>query len=347
MPINPQRAAKHDRGFALLITITLLAFLVLLLVSLASLTRVETQVAANNQQLAQARQNALMAMNVALGRLQQLAGPDQRVTGTADLVAGVNVAKQKWTGVWKWDSTAPTTPAWLVSTASTATSTGNANATSALPATGTVTLVGAGSTDITVAGNEVKVEKQSISSDGMPGFSGPQTVGNFAYWVGDEGVKANVSLIDPWESPTTALKAATGTDDATAAIFRFTGTQRTGVEGVGKNAVDVRVGTAYPATDSFFKASLSKVFSPGQLAMANPAASADLTSAAKSRFHDLTASSVSVMTNVVDGGLKKDLTAWLSLPASTTYPCADHSTGRGSAHLTTNNRTGCAACGTT
>jgi hypothetical protein len=76
------------RGFALLITITLLSFLVLLLVSLATLTRVETQVASNSQQLAQARQNALMALNIALGQLQKYAGPDRRTTGTADLAAG-------------------------------------------------------------------------------------------------------------------------------------------------------------------------------------------------------------------------------------------------------------------
>ncbi len=79
-----------QRGFALLITITLLAFLVLLLVSLASLTRVETQVASNSQQVAQARQNALMALNIALGQLQKYAGPDQRITGTADLAAGTS-----------------------------------------------------------------------------------------------------------------------------------------------------------------------------------------------------------------------------------------------------------------
>lgn len=330
MPPSLQRTTRRDRGFALLITITLLAFLVLLLVSLASLTRVETQVAANSQQLAQARQNALTAMNIALGRLQQLAGPDQRITGTADLVAGVNVSKQKWTGVWKWDTAAPSTPAWLVSTATTSAATGNAGATSALPATGTVTLVGAGSTDITVAGNEVKVETQSISSDAVPGFSGPQTVGNFAYWVGDEGVKAKVSLSDPWESPTAATKNATGVNDATAALFRFAGTSRTGVEGVGKNADDDRVGGAYPfdpttnpAAYQAFKANLPKVLSPGQLAMANPPGAAALAGAAKSRFHDLTASSVSVMTNVVDGGLKKDLTAWLSKPDGPANPPRD------------------------
>ena len=49
-----------QRGFALIITIILMAFLVLLMVSMASLTRVETQVAANSQQAAAARENALL-----------------------------------------------------------------------------------------------------------------------------------------------------------------------------------------------------------------------------------------------------------------------------------------------
>ncbi|HSH93512.1 MAG TPA: hypothetical protein VK968_05160, partial [Roseimicrobium sp.] len=95
--IDRPSGRRHDRtgqrGFALLITITLLAFLVLLLVSLASLTRVETQVAGNNQQLAQARQNALMALNIALGQLQKATGPDQRVTATADLAGNTNGAR--------------------------------------------------------------------------------------------------------------------------------------------------------------------------------------------------------------------------------------------------------------
>lgn len=86
MSARPQASRK---GFALLITITLLAFLVLLLVSLASLTRVETQVASNNQQLAQARQNALMALNIALGELQKYTGPDQRTTVRSDIDAAL------------------------------------------------------------------------------------------------------------------------------------------------------------------------------------------------------------------------------------------------------------------
>ena len=78
---TPDSQPKAKRGFALLITITLLAFLVVLLVGLAAYTRVETAVAGNTQRQAQARQNALMALNVALGELQKYAGPDQRVAG--------------------------------------------------------------------------------------------------------------------------------------------------------------------------------------------------------------------------------------------------------------------------
>ncbi|HEY9249193.1 MAG TPA: hypothetical protein VIO38_08680, partial [Rariglobus sp.] len=324
-------SVRPRAGFALIITVTLLAFLVLLLVSLASLTRVETQVASNNQQLAQARQNALLALNVALGRLQQLAGPDQRVTGTADLVAGRDDSKKNWTGVWRWDSSSPANPAWLVSTAAPASATGNAAVTSALPASGTVNLVSDGSTDTTVTGNKVTVEKQAISSDSVPGVPGTQTVGNFAYWVGDEGVKAKVSVTDPWETPSAALKTATGVNDATAAIYRFLGTHRTGVEGVGMNALDDRVGTAYPfdpadnpSAYQAFKAGLPNVLSPAQLPLANAAGATSLAGAVKSRFHDLTASSFSVLANVADGGLKKDLTAWLSQPDGAANPPRDN-----------------------
>ena len=89
MPFSPRTHLDRRvdaRGFALLITITLLAFLVLLLVSLASLTRVETQVAANSIQIEQARQNALTGLQIALGQLQKYAGPDQRITVPATTV---------------------------------------------------------------------------------------------------------------------------------------------------------------------------------------------------------------------------------------------------------------------
>ena len=82
MKPTTHRGARR-RGFALIITIVLVAFLVLILVGLATFTRVETQVASNSRELAKARQNALFALNVATGDLQRTAGPDRRVTATA------------------------------------------------------------------------------------------------------------------------------------------------------------------------------------------------------------------------------------------------------------------------
>jgi hypothetical protein len=76
-------ARREDRGFALLVTIVLVSFLVLILVGLATFTRVETQVASNSQQLSLARQNALMGLNIAIGELQESTGPDRRVTAPA------------------------------------------------------------------------------------------------------------------------------------------------------------------------------------------------------------------------------------------------------------------------
>src|SRR3954467_15138871 len=112
----PGRRTPNRKGFALLITITLLAFVIVLLVGLAVYTRVETGIAGNTQRQEQARQNALFALNIALGQLQKYAGPDQRVTATADAFTRVN-ATVHYTGVWSTDpAAAGLTPlTWLVS----------------------------------------------------------------------------------------------------------------------------------------------------------------------------------------------------------------------------------------
>jgi len=305
--VMPRPLPKDCRsGFALLITITLLAFLVLLLVSLASLTRVETQVAANSQQMSKARQNALMALNIALGRLQALAGPDQRITATADLIAGVHDTKRRWTGVWNTTAATPS-PEWLVSTASGTAPTGTTTSiNTALSSTGTVTLVGNNTVDTTVAGNAVAVETQPISTT-APGLSGPQTIGNFAYWVGDEGVKAKVNLTDPGAAPTATAAEKT---------YRFINSQRFGIEGMDSGATGTPLSTNYPANAD----DLPKVLDLKQLSMLSAGGQTALSAAAKNRFHDLTATSLSVLSDVAKGGLKKDLTAWIVDPAAPSNP---------------------------
>ncbi|WP_309383131.1 hypothetical protein [Cerasicoccus frondis] len=90
-------------GFALVIAILLMAMMVLLLISLTTLTRVETELSTQKKQSSIARQNALFALNIAIGQLQKYAGPDQRTTARADMdatLADTTNANGNWIGVY-------------------------------------------------------------------------------------------------------------------------------------------------------------------------------------------------------------------------------------------------------
>ncbi len=208
-PVFNSQCAKPQRpraGFALLVTITLLAFVVLLLVGLATYTRIETAISGNTQKQAQARQHALLALDVALGQLQKHAGPDQRVTATAESFGGVAGAKY-YTGV--WDNENPTAaPVWLAS----GLETGPVNITAAPAAAQRAELIGLKTSGVA---NDVVAALQPITTVGIPGQPTSATIGRYAWWVGDEGVKAAVGLGDrtaavnypPWtESGATDLR---------------------------------------------------------------------------------------------------------------------------------------------
>lgn len=193
-----------NRGFALLLTLTLVSFIVLLLVGLATYTRVETAIAGNSQRQAQARENALFALNVAVGQLQKHAGPDTRATATAEAVTSVNAQKRRYTGVWS-TTDATLEPVWLASGLETGTTPA---VTGAIAAANQAVLVGA-NTDASTAANNVVATLQPINAPGIPGQTGSLTVGRYAWWVGDQGVKAPVAVPDasdtvdyaPYDSP--------------------------------------------------------------------------------------------------------------------------------------------------
>jgi hypothetical protein len=332
----------------LLITVTLLAFLVLLLVSLASLTRVETQVASNSQQLVSARQNALMALNIALGELQKYAGPDQRATARADIqetsaTPPVNGAK-RWTGVWgntanpQADLTSsPKLLQWLVS-GSHNTGFNPVNHVSVLPAsfgqiattavapavkpdlaiTGGLTTSASVSTPLQIAGDDamllvgpatagaqsgaekdyvvaplvdIKVSPASIPGAGTSGSD--VTIGRYAYWVGDEGVKARVNGVDPYVAPTAQMSAAGVTADEDS-LFRLMAPQRLGIEQIPGYA-------SFPVNE----AELRNVLVDEQVGLVDSSLTPEVRQA---RFHDLTTTSESVLADQLHGGLKRDLT---------------------------------------
>ena len=203
--LSSQRAPRprRSRGFALLITLTLLAFVVLLLVGLASYTKIETAVAGNFQKQAQARQNAQLALDVALAQLQKHAGPDTRVTATADSFGGSSSTRH-YAGVWDATASGADPVAWLVS--------GNEinplARTPTAPGASTVELVGRQTTG---TANAVLAPLVALTSVGVPGQAGATaaTIGRYAWWIGDQGVKAPVGLRDstdgvdyaPFDSP--------------------------------------------------------------------------------------------------------------------------------------------------
>ena len=85
-PSRPQvRPVSAQRGFALIVTVTIMILLSLIAVGILSLSTTTLRSSSNSGAVQEARANARIAMNIALGELQRLAGPDQRITATANI----------------------------------------------------------------------------------------------------------------------------------------------------------------------------------------------------------------------------------------------------------------------
>jgi len=81
---------RNPGGFALVVTLALMILLVILALALLSLSTIALRTTAQSQAIQAARGNARLALMLAIGDLQKAAGPDQRVTATADIAAGAD-----------------------------------------------------------------------------------------------------------------------------------------------------------------------------------------------------------------------------------------------------------------
>ncbi|MES2924795.1 MAG: hypothetical protein V4819_24790 [Verrucomicrobiota bacterium] len=276
-------------GFALVVTLSLMILLTVIAVGLLTLSSISLRSSSQTTDMAAARSNARMALMLAIGELQKSAGIDTRVTARADVL---NANNPPVTGVWKsWggddhESTGrPKSPgsdykaqkatrflSWLVSGVDPA-------APTVLPDTAKgsnkATLLG----DLSVGGGASREKLQVHLTPTKVNLSTQQ--GGFAWWVSGENQKAR--LPNPYKPST---------------------------ETAGRWAINAKShSTADPKT--FRMDSL--------LTDATPAAKAitlkqsDLFSAAATLptsqefFHDLSTSSVGLLTNVSTGGWKKDL----------------------------------------
>lgn len=288
MPNHRDSGLQTRRGFALVITVLMLALLVLTLVTLALLVRVETSMAQNHLRQSQAQQNAMFGLRRAIGELQRHAGNDQSIPAPAgvDPLTPLDGTRY-WTGVWERGATEPI---WLVS--------GNEDGGTgfAPTATGaaTIELVGEHSAGAAVAEH---VEVPLIDIESSPG----ELSGRYGWWVGDEGVKARINISDPFEG------SPAGSPEF---FWRHLAPQRVGTEHVARS-VDTG------ANEDFWfnraipdQAAIGRALVPNQSAFTEPTGPDHL--ALANRFHDVTGFSRGLLTNPVAGGLKQDLTPLVS-----------------------------------
>ncbi len=294
-PLKTQRNTSKQ-GFALIIALSLMAFILLLMISLGSMVMVERQVSTATLQQSQARQNARLALDMALGNLQRLAGPDQRATATADILSAENYTATEadthakhWTGVWDSTMTRQTGfLGWLVSSHNNILLSDEADAVN-LPAN-TVTLVGAGT-----LGNLAPADEY-VNVPLMPVSYGPYE-GRLGYWVGDEGVKAKFQGTLPSSDIPSSARAEHD--------FRLN--QRNAVETYGDLSTQA-IGDELSAQASKQPRSVSweDIFIPDTAETILPADNNTL----KAAYFDFTPNSTGLLTNTQHGGWQKDLT-WL------------------------------------
>ena len=179
---------ERDGGFALITALSLMGLILLLLITLYTHLNVEILNSRSEQSIRSARQNTILSLSVAMGNLQKFTGPDRVVSARSDLIKGDDPANASlpdyWTGVWDQNANVKT---WLVS--------GNEGDTPLEwnPLDGGFAL-NAGSSAVLVAeteagkGDEVSVPVQPILRNG-------RDAGSYAFWVGDEGIKAKVNPV--------------------------------------------------------------------------------------------------------------------------------------------------------
>lgn len=279
---TPIDSASSKRGFALVITLSLMILLTITAVGLLTLSSISLRASSQGASASVARANARLAMMLALGDLQKFMGPDQSVSATASAVVA-NAKRPNLTGAWRsWRWTPGSgSPSylekkngfkgWLVSAANPKDSTNFAFGAGAEPAgVNAVPLVGDPTDENALA--SVSGEKVNVGS--------AKQSGKFAWAVFDESTKAAIDLGDPNTVLPEGLEVA-----SRVAPNRY------------------RADILHPSL-----ASLRKPENLISLETAVVPAGATNKAEFRRRFHDFSTGSIGLLTDTGRGGLKTDLT---------------------------------------
>ena len=319
------------RGFALVLSLALMSLVFMLVLSLFSYVLVELRESDARKEYVLSRVHARFGLQVAVGELQKHAGPDQRLTALGSILdedpyteEAEGVEQPYWTGVWKRDPSAPHEPqgqdssepwselpsyewnahpeielAWLVS--------GNEGreiadegylhpANAYLPDPDHDPSAAWLVNRCVVRPNErVKVMKTQIRLNPESGetVTTGTVSGSYAFWVGDEGVKSKVNFPLSSEPP-----EARGDFLLNQARFEVSPRPNLALAELSDSSLDL--GGLDPLA-------LGKVLDRGQIHLASSSGS----ETGNEYFHHLSTDSSGVLSDVLMGGLKRDLTAGL------------------------------------
>ena len=292
MKIGKQVKKKQD-GSVLLVTLLVVSLLLVMVLSLVAIVRIELRKVTAHQDMLQARSNARLGAELAIAKLQELAGPDTRVTTPVNTAPGAPAVHRHLgkavdaaayrpdgeDGLLTFNSDFTSTLGYFLSVSD------DFSLADFSPfdehdavRNGYVPLVDTGSVfdpDDRVAAPERDVLNSS-----------EDRTGGFAFWIADEGLKSRLNISDPIRgSSTPAHRRA-----------RATTTQRMATE---------RLLTNFDPDNSVHKRFLDRSLNTEHLDLTGYGD----TDFARRNFHDVTLQSLGLPANTRRGGLKRDLTA--------------------------------------
>jgi len=328
----PKRHFREPRGFALVISLSLMVLLTVLAVGLLSLSTISLRSSSRGDAMAAARANARMALMFALGELQQFTGPDQRVTATADLagtatgdplangttplnnttvngaskgLSAVQPGTRHWMGVWNQTAAfaqaftrtpAPNLLGWLVS--------GNENNSAAnrlTPAAPVAAVDGGGDVDATAA--VILAGKNTVGSSQIDDYVSAPLVE-----IMDSGSGKKPTGRHAWwigdEGVKAKLNLGSPVEGNAKVTYADLAAPRRGwesVDGFGN----------YPTPGSGNENLLARVISSNEAALLDPSLGGNTNSPLQRNFHTATTDSFGVLCDTLQGGLRLDLSAYL------------------------------------
>ncbi|MEC8650256.1 MAG: hypothetical protein VXX82_04950, partial [Verrucomicrobiota bacterium] len=290
-----EHSVARNEGFAIVIALSLMSFVLLMLVTLTALARVESQAAQIHQKKLLAKENARLGLMIALGNLQRYAGPDQRVTANAEIDLAHTPSSKFWSGIWVSDSNEINTgdpvsdsneintgdPVWLVS---------------GIPEIDTENLQ-TNPLSVTID-NPVEVfPSTSDESEVIVGTipiidKNANTSGEIAYWLSDESSKVRLNLKP--ESDEMSYLTAEDKQNINESYLSF--------------PVQDKIFREFSPLSETKIEDFARVLNPNQIDHIIPTRTDTSNQTILDASHDFTTRSASVITNMGKGGLKKNLT---------------------------------------